>query len=224
MRVQGNVTATSRLRWLALGAALGATGCVMPNPYTVPRATPVGRWNTVLTPQVLREPRGDAWPQVMLGMRAGLAKRVDVGMRTNLRSLAADFKWNALRSEHFDLAIDAGAEYRVSTVYLHFPLLMGINLSDSVTLLPNTGLSWGLGEQPDLDPDLNATTDPVNPPPPIPRAGGAFVRAGFGAQVRFTPRFAVQPEVLYLRLAKPSPGTHDFMAAGLAFIWGQQPY
>ncbi len=57
-----------------------------------------------------------------------------------------------------------------------------------------------------------------------PPAGRVLVRAGIGAQFRFSPRFAVVPEFTYLGPVDGGRhGTSAYFAAGLGFCFGPQP-
>jgi hypothetical protein len=147
-----------------------------------------------------------------------LAPRLDGGLRTNFSSLAADIKWNAVRSQFFDLALDGGIELLPETLYVDMPILFGFNLSDAVSLLPSTGITLGNGTQP----TMNANYSNVHERRP---AGRVLIRGGFAAQFRLTPRFAVVPEFTYTGpIDGGRHGTSEFLAFGLGFCFGAQPY
>jgi hypothetical protein len=200
----------------------GLAGCLNPNLYTTPRATPVGRSAVVLAPQLVNQGKRRQNFGTAFGVRFGVVPRLDAGIRFNLGSLAADVKWNAIRSQYFDLALDAGVEVLPQAQYGHLPLLLGFNVADDVTLLANTGMTFGTGEEPEPFGD-SSTTDPPYGFEPVP-AGSPFVRGGLGAQVRFTPTFAVQPEVTALYYFGANQYVRNYYAGGLAFIWGRTPY
>ena len=90
-------------------------------------------------------------------MRIGVADTVDIGARfANMSSLGVDVKWNFLKSESFDMAIDpglqgfyysassGGEDVSVGVIYLNAPLMFGINLGDSVSIVPTLGVSYGI--------------------------------------------------------------------------------
>jgi hypothetical protein len=206
--------------WCALAAA--CSGCAVPNLYTTPRATQVSKFVGVLAPQLVAQPelRNQTYG-LELGGRLGLAPRLDAGVRTNFAAAAADVKWNAIRSKHFDVALDGGVEVLPETFYVDMPLLFGVNLSDAVSLLPNTGITLGEGNQPTMD-GSDTYDNGLRPRRP---AGRILIRAGMGAQLRLTPRFAVVPEFTYLGpLDGGIHGTSEYFAFGIGFCLGPQPY
>src|SRR5689334_13976940 len=92
---------------LVIALALG--GCAAPSSaYMGPRTTPKGRFNALVAPQALKPISADPTPSTVIGLRGGLAKRLDFGARTTLRAVAIDVKWNAVQSDLFDLSLDAG--------------------------------------------------------------------------------------------------------------------
>ncbi len=200
---------------------LGVGSCAAPNLYTTPRATPVGKFTSVVAPQLVRRPeRREQADTLLLGARLGLAPRLDAGVRTNYASAAADIKWNAIRTRYFDLALDGGIELLPETLYVDLPVLLGINLTEAVSLLPNTGITLGEGTQPSMT--SYDTFD--NGLQHRPRAGRLFVRAGLGAQFRITPRFAVEPEFTYVGPVRVNQGVSEYFAAGMGFCFGPLAY
>lgn len=202
--------------------AVYCASCSAPNLYTTPRATPVGRFTGVVASQLLSQPelRNETYSQ-QLGVRLGLAPRLDGGLRTNFASIAADIKWNAIRTQYFDFALDGGVELLPETFYVDLPALFGINLSEVVSLLPNTGITLGEGNQPTLS-GRDTYDGGLQPRRP---AGYVLIRAGMGAQFRFTPRFAVVPELTYLGpLDGGREGTSEYFALGIGFCFGAQAY
>lgn len=201
---------------------LGLSGCLNPNLYTSPRATPVGQSTIGLAPQIVQQTKRVQNYAPTMSLRYGVVPRFDVGMRLNFGSLAADLKWNVVRTTHFDLAIDGGGEILPQAYYAHLPLLLGFNLASDVSLLANTGVTLGTGDQPKPFGQYS-TDDPAVGGGPVP-AGSPFWRAGLGAQLRFTPTFAVQPEVSALYYVGRSPYVRDYYAGGIGLIWGRSPY
>jgi hypothetical protein len=206
--------------WYALALAACA-GCAAPNLYTTPRAAPVDKFTGVVAPQLVRRPElREQGNMLLLAARLGLAPRFDAGVRTNLAAVAADIKWNAIRTQHFDLALDGGVELLPETLYVDLPVLLGINLSEAVSLLPTTGITLGEGTQPSMD-SKQTYYDGIRDRP---RAGRLFVRAGLGAQFRITPRFAVEPEFTYVGPVRVNNGTSEYFAAGVGFCFGPLAY
>ena len=204
---------------LAVGAC---SSCAAPNLYTTPRAAPVGKFTSVVAPQLVRrlDPDTDAFA-VLLGARLGLAKRLDIGLRTNLASVGADIKWNAVRTDFFDLALDGGVQLMPETLYVDMPILAGFNLSEDISLLASTGITLGKGEEPSMN-SRETFDDGIRNHPP---AGRVLIRGGVGAQFRFTSSFAVVPEFTYLGpLDGGRNGTSEFISAGLGFCFGALPY
>jgi hypothetical protein len=194
----------------------------VPNLYTTPRATPVSQATALAAPQLVTQPelRNRAYA-LQIGARLGLAPRLDAGLRTNFAAVAGDIKWNAVRSPGFDFALDGGVEVLPETLYVDLPLLFGINLSDAISLLPNTGITLGLGDQPTMNGrDTYEDGQLVRRP-----AGRVLIRGGLGAQLRLTPRFAVVPEFTYTGpIDGGIHGTSEYVAFGLGFCLGPQPY
>lgn len=166
------------------------------------------------------DPRVQAFA-VLLGARLGLAKRLDMGLRTNLASVGADIKWNAVRTNFFDLALDGGVQVLPETLYVDLPILAGFNVSDDISLLASTGITLGNGEEPSMN-SRETFDDGIRNHPP---AGRVLIRGGLGAQFRFTPRFAVVPEFTYLGPTDGGrTGTSEFINVGLGFCFGASPY
>lgn len=211
--------------WRAIApasVALACSGCAAPNLYTTPRATPNNKFTTVVATQLVARPElRERVYGLLIGGRLGLAPRLDGGLRTNFSALAADIKWNAIRSQYFDLALDGGIEILPETLYVDMPILFGINLSEAVSLLPSTGITLGKGKQPSMDGRIS-DDDGVHGRRP---AGRVLIRAGLGAQFRMTPRFAVVPEFTYTGpIDGGRLGTSEYLAFGLGFCFGAQPY
>jgi hypothetical protein len=153
-----------RLGVLVGGAAL-CTGCPNPNTYGTPRTTPVGRVQHTLAAEgfgaTFEQPivrsdgstgtRSDGgtlpnFPSYHL--RVGVADEVDVGVKVlNMSAIGADVKWNFIKGDTFDMAAVPGFQvFHFSTnnvgitqFWGNLPLLFGINVSDSVTIVPSVG-------------------------------------------------------------------------------------
>jgi hypothetical protein len=206
-------------RWGAVLCALGAVGCATPNLYTGPRATPVGRFVSFVAPQLVDREDHAVVHAVAFGGRWGLMRQLDLGGRTNLVSAGLDLKWNAIRTRHFDLALDGGVQLLPNTFYVEMPLLLGINVNELFSVLPSTGLTLGSGYEPAMD----SRRTYVDSNDRRRRAGRVFVRTGLGLQLRVTPRFAFQPEANYFHFTSAG-NTHSFYSAGLGFCFGPQAY
>jgi hypothetical protein len=101
------------------------------------------------------------------------------------------------------------------------PLMFGINVSEAITILPNTGITLGNGTQPSMDGN-QTYDDGLHDRPP---AGRLLLRAGLGTQFRFSPTFAVEPEFTYVGPADGGKhGTSEYFAAGIGFCFGPLPY
>jgi hypothetical protein len=194
-------------RGAAGSCALAALGCASPNLYTGPRATPVGRFVGFVAPQLVERDEQSPMYAVAFRGRWSLVRQLDLGVRTTLTSAGLDLKWNAIRTRHFDLALDGGVQLLSNTIYVEMPVLLGMNVNESFSFLPSTGLTLGAGEEPVLD---GHRTDRHRP------AGRVFVRPGLGVQLRVTPRFAIQPEANYFHFTS-SGNTRSFYSASMGF-------
>lgn len=233
----------SRMGALAAVAAL-CSGCPNPNTYGTPRTTPAGKvQHTVAAegfgfsyedPDVVDpntgEPRSGSvtvpnFPTYQL--RVGVADTVDIGARiANLSSLGADVKWNFIRSETFDMATQPGFQvFRFSATsgsadgtftqfYGHLPLIFGINLADTVTLVPTAGITYSFSSAEaitDSD-DAAKSTD------------GLFLRGGLGINFRISQKFAMHPEVTFLKNVTNTEESDVLLYIfGLGFNFGSLP-
>lgn len=222
----------SRSRLVCFGIAVVAlAGCASPNLYSTPRTTPEGK----LSHTVAVEAYGGTYTYVDMNgdertgtvflptlptyqLRYGAADDIDIGLRVaNMTSLAADVKFNPVRSEMFDLAIDPGVQWihiggdpvSFDTIYLSAPILLGVNLSEAVTLVASPGAMYAvvLGDITGKG-DLLATH-------------GAFARLGVGLNLRAGSSFAIHPEVTVMRaFTSAAPLIYSF---GLGFNFGRLP-
>src|SRR5262245_40009802 len=135
-------------------AGLVSPGCPHPNPFTRARPVPAGEVeHTVSIETIGVFNSGDS---VVLPAppsytaRIGLSDSAEVGLHfSHLTSLGADFKWNPIKSEVFDLAIDPGgnvgyigsSEGSAFLYYLQFPILMDLNFSESVSMVLSPGMA-----------------------------------------------------------------------------------
>lgn len=192
-----------------------------------------------------------------VGIRMGAAKGVDIGLRlASGSSLDFNGKVNFLRSRYFDMAVMPGVQFVRLTAdnnpfssgsaqgfFLQLPLLMGINISPTSTLLLNTGgaymktassiddartaASAGYGD-PGLPDFADAGTDEFHPKVAMDKKArtpttrsAAFIRAGLGFNQRITRTFAIQPEVSFL--ISPDDIATQIINFGIGFNIGAQP-
>ena len=159
-------------------------------------------------------------------LRIGVGDSWEIGARVaNMSSLGTDVKWNPFKSSGIDLAIDpafqifelslgSGSDTETLRVaYLHLPLLVGLNISRSVSLVLAPGVTWGFVSGSVATSDsgtqrASATT-------------GAIGRFGIGADFRLMPGFALHPEITFLR-GLGTDNTIIYMA-GIGFNFGAMP-
>lgn len=232
-----------RTHLLVLTAAAGLlVGCPNPNTYGTPRTIEPGRishtaavegWGATGTASNGATVGGFIPTFPTYQLRVGVADAVDIGGRiANLSSLGADVKINPVRGK-FDLAIDPAFQwFTISTsagttsgnsassslkvFYLHLPLLLGFNLSDSFSIVLSPGVMWSVvngtsSSGTDKSTDAAATTK------------GAFARFGLGLDVRITRGFALHPEVTALRNLQGDEGKVTIYMIGLGFNFGALP-
>jgi hypothetical protein len=157
-------------------------------------------------------------------LRIGVADEVDVGVRfLNMSSLGADVKWNFIKSDVFDMAVVPGfqAFYFSSNntgftqFYGNLPLLFGINVADTVSLVPSAGVTYSLSSGSADDNSGNSAAF---------SEGGVWLRGGLGFNFRISPKFAIHPEVTFL---KNLPDDNEVDALlyifGLGFNFGTLP-
>jgi hypothetical protein len=164
-----------------------------------------------------------------LGLRVGLADGFDLGARLpNLDSFAGDVKIQMLRGPA-DLAIDPGIQFiylassttdshgnsvseSAGVAYLHLPLLVGWNVSDSVTLVASPGIVYTIA---------TASVSVSNNAQQAGTATGFMGRIGLGADFRTSKHFALHPEVTFMK------GFNDadtlLYVVGLGLNFGAQP-
>jgi len=224
---------------VVVGAAALCTGCPNPNTYGTPRTTPVGKVQHTVAAEGFRysedyTKRGGVADSATLPnaptyqLRVGVLDTLDIGARVaNMSSFGADVKWNFIKTDMFDLAIDPGFQVlhigassggetaSFTEVYGHFPLIFGINVADSVTIVPTAGLTLGSAS------GASATGTGLSGASAI---SGPMLRAGLGFNFRITPKFAMQPEFTYLKvLNKDTDPAISWVIFGLGFNFGALP-
>jgi hypothetical protein len=208
------------MKWVRIGLVWGgaacgllATGCPNPNVYGTPRTTPKGKISHTIAAETVgyrvdlnedyeqyEEAESSIDPNVTVPtmptyiLRVGAADRLDFGFRAAnaATSLGFDFKWNLVRSPVFDFALDPMLQwaFALDITHLHFPLLFGINASESFSVVLTPGIIYGYSDDLDeIDNDLSRVMG----------TDGFSARFGAGFNIRISPRFAIQPELTLIR-------------------------
>ncbi len=216
-------------------------GCPNPNTYGTPRTVQKGQishtvalegayWTydktTVTTNNGTTTTRKDSeslgFPMLpSYQLRYGVTDNMDFGVGIkNFDSLQADFKFNFLRSDTLDLAIDPGLQYigvftgdaSAHLFWLHLPLLAGINLSDNFSVTASVGAVGGL---------IAGTAGTGSRDGAY--SGNAFLfRAGLGLNIRTSKDFAIGPEVTVMRAFNDASTL--FFTGGLGFTFGKHQH
>ena len=225
------------LRLGALGglAAL-CTGCPNPNTYGTPRTTPAGRVQHTIAAEGIGlsydrpTTNGEVTDSATLPnfpsyqLRVGVTDEVDIGAKIlNLSTIGADVKWNFIKGDTFDMAAVPGFQVvyfsvndnSITQFYGNLPLLFGINVGESVTLVPSAGVTYALSSATAADGDGNSAAF---------TEGGLWLRAGIGFNFRISPKFAMHPEVTFLK-NMPADDEVDALLYifGLGFNFGSLP-
>ena len=200
--------------------ALGllTSGCPNPNTYGTPRTIPKGKVAHTIAAEGIgyrltrreqyvseSEPRDVAttlpvMPSYML--RVGIVDRLDFGFRAaNFTSLGVDLKANFLRTPSFDMAIDPMVQwaFAVDSTHFHLPLLLGLNLSDSFSIVATPGIMYATSSL-DYEDDLSELKQLMG-------TTGLSMRFGLGFDARVSKKFAIHPEVTFLRAVNPPTDT-----------------
>jgi hypothetical protein len=230
------------IRVAAIGVAAAlCTGCPNPNTYGTPRTTPVGKIQHSVAAEAIgfkvhrnatsTDPGVDGSVTVptfpTYTLRVGVADTVDIGARiANLSSLGADVKWNFIKSDVFDMAIDPGfqffhlattsngADASYSIIYLNAPLMFGINVSDAVSIVPTIGVTYGWA---------SATVNTTDTRDSGSGTTGVLLRPGIGFDFRIGQKFAIHPEITFLKTLKSDPSTLIYLF-GIGFNFGNLPH
>jgi hypothetical protein len=216
-------TRAVRTLTVALQAAV-FLGCADPNTYGTPRTLAPGGTQFQLSLSGMAgsaQGRTDVSPALpSVGLRRGVADRVDFGVRVmDLSALAADLKLNFLRGP-FDMAIDPGVQAfwgdtlnpPVGTLQFHLPLMLGINFDEATTLVlvPGAVASVSTAKEANAGPSAIAIYAP-----------GFGARMGIGLNIHTGYRISWQPEVTVVH----EFNTLDTWLAvfGLGLSLGNQP-
>jgi len=166
-------------------------------------------------------------------MRVGLVDRLDFGFRVaNFSSIGGDIKWNFIKSEVIDLAIDPSIQYyhlggssssssdpvleewSADILRLNGVLLVGINAGKTLTLMPTLGVAYteALGSY------RGVTSLEI-----AQGSSGVAARIGLGLNIRASAKFAVQPEVTVLRPLQSRADEGVIYVIGVGFNIGKLP-
>lgn len=230
MRSQGAMRASSSSPVALLMCLALLVGCASPNLYATPRTTPAGGFShTVAAEGVAVGSRDWKLPPGVptlptYQLRHGLGDTVDVGLRVaNALTFGADLKWNPIRGA-IDFAVAPGVETSPAGddgpwVRGRLPLILGENVSDSVSLVQMVGIHASAGRaagQPGRGGSLplDGAEARAQSDPPL---GG---EASLGINIHASDGFALQPEVGLLFV----PWSEEyFLSFGLGFNFGDLP-
>lgn len=214
---------------LCVGAVFALSGCPNPNVYTVPRTIDPGTVQVSVAPEFygvsFKQADGTTASAVVptfptVGVRVGIVPNFELGARApNFDSLAIDGKVLLLKGA-FDLAIDPGVQSiflstdsgSAGIFHLHLPVILGLNLSDKLTLVLTPGVMYSA---------VTATVVTTNTAQQGGTASGLFGRLGLGVDVRIGRRFALHPEFTVMR-GFDSTETLLFVG-GIGFNFGHLP-
>src|SRR5580704_1525503 len=215
-------------------------GCPHPNLYTTPRTLDPGQVQWQLAAEVIgvdysarygstdasgnliKTKVSSAWPMFpTFGARVGVVEGLEIGLRApNLEPLAGDAKIRLLKGP-LDVALDPGLELYYGSangsgfavVYLHAPVLFGINLSEKVSLVLSPGLVYA---------DNTASGVVSSGVAGSSTAEGFMARLGAGFDFRVNRKLAIHPEVT---LVRQFTGSQDLLlcVGGIGFHFGAQP-
>jgi hypothetical protein len=232
--------ARSRAGLPLAAAACAAFACVNPNTYATPRTVPPNRLDFLVAPEVSgfggELDGASEFARLVptlptIGVRYGLSERWDIGGRfSNLTGTSADIKWNPVRTAAFDLALAPGLQFyevfgvgdsdvdnpsdeSISVLIVHLPLMAGLNLSRSLSLVPTLGVSYAFAPDPPLGASDIELSQVVH---------GAFARAGLGIDLRLSDAVALHPEATALYGIGEMDGYLVYMV-GLGFVFGALP-
>jgi len=223
---------------VGLGWLFTLTGCPNPNIYGTPRTTPAGKISHSIAAEAIgakTDSGGATFPTApTYTLRVGATDNLDIGVRiANSSTLGVDGKFNFLKSRSFDMAIDPGAQFfyfstssssgtsnssvSIMGTYLHLPLLMGVNLGSSVTLMPTAGIMYGV-----ISGSSSASSGSSSDSVKADANTGIIGRFGLGVNVRILDGFAMQPEFTMMKSFKDGASGYLYLA-GLGFNFGALP-
>ncbi|XXX79874.1 hypothetical protein WMF30_13975 [Sorangium sp. So ce134] len=137
---------------------------------------------------------------------------LDMGVHLHsLSTLGVDFKVNPVRGA-FDLAVDPGIQFffaNAPIVYLHAPVMLGLNPADWLSVVVTPGISYGLALAP-IEKEEKAVS----------ASDGLLLRGSLGLQFRTDGGFALHPE---LTMLKSLEGPEVFFNFGVGLNYGDLP-
>jgi hypothetical protein len=229
-----------RLAVASAGLVFLLAGCPNPNTYTTPRTLDPGQvqWQVALeaigvdysatygstdaSGNLIKTNVPSVWPMLpTLGVRVGVAEGLEIGLRApNLEPLAGDAKIRLLKGP-LDVALDPGLQLYYGSangngfavLYLHAPVLLGINLSKRVSLVLSPGLAYAGNTASGVVPSGVAGSS---------TAEGFMAQLGVGFDFRVNRQLAIHPEVT---LVRQFTGSQDLLlgVGGIGFNFGAQP-
>lgn len=218
---------------LLVVTSLWLSGCPNPNIYGTGRTIPVGRLQHTAAIEGFGiggsssagggSTGGSFLPSApTYQLRIGVHDRIDFGIRlSNLTMLGFDTKFNLVRTEPFDLAIQPAIQGTYAAInvnsssgsngfglaYGFLPLIFGFNPSQAFSIILVGGIGFAA-----------ATTSSSSGTGAS--GTGFLVRAGIGFNIRPTATFALHPELTVL--VNPSLGVPVF-TPGIALQFGRNP-
>lgn len=203
-----------QVQWQLAPEVIGAT-------YNATTTTTTTNANGTSTITSQSSPQSFVLPMVpTFGARVGVADGFELGARLqNFDSLALDGKIRLLKGS-FDVALDPGLQgfyinvnnVGAGVVYMHLPVLLGVNLSKTVSIVASPGIVYAVATASDSG-STGATGAAT--------AAGLFGRFGLGLDIRTSKHFAIHPEVTVMREFQDVDAT--LWVAGLGFNFGAQP-
>jgi hypothetical protein len=200
-----------------------ASACADPNTYGTPRTTPTGEFHGSLAAVgvgTLNDGKSLDWTiqPPTYTLRYGVAERTDLGFRfAGLSTLGVDAKQNFARGK-LDLAVDPmlqwfgglTAELPAPRFHTHLPLLVGLNLSRSVSIVATPGVAGAFG--------FGAVGSNTPTTARIRRVAetGLFGRLGLGLDLRLSESVAIHPEVTAMQHIGDPSVTLVYFGIGVA--------
>lgn len=220
-------------RLLYLGTAgLLLSGCPNPNVYGTARTITRGQIQHSVAIEgvgVAGSSAGFSPTLPTYQFRYGITDNLEFGARlSNLVMPGVDVKWNFVRGG-IDLAVQPGVSVTYASVssssssssastdfvigYFHLPLLVGFNLSPSVSILLTPGILGAFASGSTTSTDGSAR---------FASGTGINGRFGVGAFFRVSNGFALQPEITAVRSFDPD-AQGVVLSFGLGFQFGSMP-
>jgi hypothetical protein len=160
-------------------------------------------------------------------LRVGLGDSFEIAGRVaNLSSLGLELKWNFIRSRFLDVALDPNGQiFQLSTtvdagsgstadstlrvLYLHAPVLVGLNFNRAISLTLSPGITYGHASA-----TVSSSSSGQNQ-----ASGtiGTIGRLGVGLDLRVSRGFALHPEITFLRTFDDNPTLLYIVGLGLNF-------